>query len=242
MMASLDPDVRRAQLVRRYHSRQVVLHVECFYNQLCEPLDETLTQPPEDGEDTLKDPLAVLLGVNINRILKFQGDPPVYRMDTGRGLITLGTIGETYRQATFRKAVRAAANVVIPKVSGPVWRDLVQAIQRRCEDVGAGDPSHPAQETRTWLRRYLACRGVTGEEEWQNAARLGFPFLRGGQILIFLRDLRGWLEVKQGRDLDPRVLRQVGAERKLVNVRTGKARTTRSVWVLPEEFQPPRRD
>ena len=212
MMASLDRDVRRARLVRRYHSRQVVLHVECFYNGLCEPLDETerrirepagyiqdahrlaarellrmeleqrkfdetLTQPLEDEEDTLKDPLAVLLGVDINRILKFQGDPPVYRTDTGRGHITLGTIGETYRQATFREAVRAATNVVTPKVSGPVWRDLVQAIWRRCEDVGAGDPSHPAQETRTWLRKYLTCRGVTGEEEWQNAAQRGVPFL-----------------------------------------------------------------
>jgi hypothetical protein len=180
--------------------------------------------------------------VHINRILRFQGDPPVYRMDTGRGLITLGTIGETYRQATFRKAVRAAANVVTPKLPGPVWTDLVEAIRRRCEDVGAGDPSHPAQETRTWLRGYLACRGVTGEEEWENAARRGVPFLRGGRILIFLRDFRGWLEVKQGRSLPSRVLRQAGAERKLVNVRTGRARTTRSVWVLPEEFQPPRRD
>lgn len=281
MMASLDPEIRRARLVRRYHSRQVVLHVECFYNHLCEPLDETerrirgtdgyirdahrlaarellrmeleqrkldetLTQPPEDGEDPLKDPLkdplAVLLGVDINRILRFQGDPPVYRMDTGRGPITLGTIGETYRQAAFRKAVRAAANVVTPKVPGPVWKDLVEAIRRRCEDVGAGDPGHPAQETRTRLRGYIACRGVTGEEEWENAARRGVPFLRGGHILIFLRDFRGWLEVKQGRSLPSRVLRQAGAERKLVNVRTGRARTTRSVWVLPEEFQPPRRD
>ena len=41
MLASLDETVRRARLVRRYHSRQVVLDGECFYNGLCEPLDET---------------------------------------------------------------------------------------------------------------------------------------------------------------------------------------------------------
>ena len=34
-------EVRRARLVPRYHSRQVVLHGECLYNGLCEPLDET---------------------------------------------------------------------------------------------------------------------------------------------------------------------------------------------------------
>ena len=41
MLASLDPEVQRCRLVRRYHSRQVVLHGECFYNGLCDPLDET---------------------------------------------------------------------------------------------------------------------------------------------------------------------------------------------------------
>ena len=48
--------------------------------------------------------------------------------------------------------------------------------------------------------------------------------------------------MKQGKDLDSRVLRQVGAERTLVNARIERVRTTRSVWVLPEEFQPPQRD
>ena len=37
MMTSLDGHVRRAQLVRRYHSRQVVLHGECFYNGCASP-------------------------------------------------------------------------------------------------------------------------------------------------------------------------------------------------------------
>ena len=41
MLASLDEAVREARLLRRYYSRQVVLHGECFYNGLCEPLDDT---------------------------------------------------------------------------------------------------------------------------------------------------------------------------------------------------------
>ena len=41
MLASLDDEARQARLVRRSHSRQVVLHEECFYNGLCGPLDET---------------------------------------------------------------------------------------------------------------------------------------------------------------------------------------------------------
>ena len=41
MRASLDEAVREARLLRRYYSRQVVLHGECFYNGLCEPLEDT---------------------------------------------------------------------------------------------------------------------------------------------------------------------------------------------------------
>ena len=41
MLSSMDDEIRGARLVRRYHSRQVVLHGECFYNGLCEPIEET---------------------------------------------------------------------------------------------------------------------------------------------------------------------------------------------------------
>ena len=41
MLESLDPEVRRARLVRRYYTRQGHLHVECFYNGLCEPVEDT---------------------------------------------------------------------------------------------------------------------------------------------------------------------------------------------------------
>ena len=41
MLESLDPEVRRAHLVRRYYTRQRHLHGDCFYAGLREPLDET---------------------------------------------------------------------------------------------------------------------------------------------------------------------------------------------------------
>ena len=41
MLASLDEAVREARLLRRYYSRQGQFHVECFYNSLCDPLEDT---------------------------------------------------------------------------------------------------------------------------------------------------------------------------------------------------------
>ena len=41
ILASLDEAVRDSRLQARYYSRQVTLHGLCFYNGLCDPLDET---------------------------------------------------------------------------------------------------------------------------------------------------------------------------------------------------------
>ena len=40
-MASLGEAVREARLLRRYYSRKGSLHGECFYNGLCDPLEDT---------------------------------------------------------------------------------------------------------------------------------------------------------------------------------------------------------
>lgn len=41
MLTSLDEKVPRARLLRRYYTRQGSLHVECFYNRLCDPMEDT---------------------------------------------------------------------------------------------------------------------------------------------------------------------------------------------------------
>ena len=41
MLESLDPEVRRACLVRHYYTRQGHLHGDCFHAGPCEPIEET---------------------------------------------------------------------------------------------------------------------------------------------------------------------------------------------------------
>ena len=41
VLESLDLEIRRARLVRRYYTRQGHLHGDCFYAGLCEPIEET---------------------------------------------------------------------------------------------------------------------------------------------------------------------------------------------------------
>ena len=40
-LESQDPDVRRAGLVSRYYTRQGLLHGDCFYLGLCDPVADT---------------------------------------------------------------------------------------------------------------------------------------------------------------------------------------------------------
>ena len=40
-LASLDPRIRSAHPRRRYYVRQAELHGQCFYNGLCDPLEDT---------------------------------------------------------------------------------------------------------------------------------------------------------------------------------------------------------
>ena len=139
-------------------------------------------------------------------------------------------------------------------VSRAVWQQCVQGLLLICEKAPVGDASHPAHqikvETRTWLHGYITDRGVRDEEEWKkvardwaNAADTGSPFMEKGLIRIFLEDFSKWLEVNRGENLKPRALGKrrlgrVGARAENANVRTGEARTTTRVWVLPETFQP----
>ena len=66
-----------------------------------EQLSEALAQPPEDQTEVLKETLETLFRVDIIRIVKYAGDPPVYYMYTKQGDITLGEINSITSQTKF---------------------------------------------------------------------------------------------------------------------------------------------
>ena len=212
-------------------------------------LKDSLLLLPEDQEAVLKDILDTLLGVDIIRVVRGRGDNPVYCMYTKQGDITLGTIDHVTSWKRCTDRIAGVTGVVVPVVSTKVWRRYVQAILHLCEDVGAGDPVQD-QETRSWLESYLIERYVRDEKEWDEAAQRRVPFLKRGLIHISLKDFREWLGKKLGKNLGKslaphklgRRLRQVKVEPKSVNVHGERGRTSRSVWVLPDTFQPPQRE
>ena len=149
--------------------------------QAQEQLEEALLLRPEDQSEVLKANLKTLFRVDIIRIVKYVGEPPVYYMYTKQGDITLGEISSITSQTKFQNLVAAATDVWIPAVSRKAWDQRIQAILLVCEPIDVGDASHPAQETNAWLEEYLLEKPPREEDEWLKAAEAKQPFIRHGE-------------------------------------------------------------
>ena len=214
--------------------------------QAQEQLEEALLLRPEDQSEVLKANLKTLFRVDIIRIVKYVGEPPVYYMYTKQGDITLGEISSITSQTKFQNLVAAATDVWIPAVSRKAWDQRIQAILLVCEPIDVGDASHLAQETNAWLAKYLLKKPPREGEEWEKAAEARQPFVRHGRVYVFIHDLCKWLELAMGTKMTPPALgirlRLCMAQPKQVNIPIGKTRTprtTRACWMLSEENAPP---
>ena len=178
--------------------------------------------------------------MDIIRIVKYAGDPPVYYMYTKQGDITLGEINSITSQTKFQNMVATITGVWISAVSKKAWDQRVQALLLACEEIDVGDASHPAQETNAWLEEYLLEKPPREEDEWEKAAEAKQPFILHGKVHIFLDDFRKWLDLNIGEQASShalgRRLRQCQARTEKINVRVGNSWTSRTTWQLPERY------
>ena len=140
-----------------------------------EQLNEALLLCPEDLPEVLKANLKTLFRVDIIRIVKYAGDPPIYYMYTKQGDITLGEINSITSQTKFRNMLAKITGVWITAVSLKAWDKRVQALLLACEEIDVGDASHPTQETNAWLEEYLLEKPPREEDEWLKAAEAKQP-------------------------------------------------------------------
>ena len=205
-----------------------------------EQLNEALLLSPEDLPEVLKETLETLFRVDIIRIVRYAGDPPIYYMYTKQGDITLGEINSITSQTVFRNMLATVTGVWITAVSRKAWDKRVQALLWACEEIDVGDASHPTQETNAWLEEYLLEKPPREEDEWEKAAEAKRPFILHGKVHIFLDDFRKWLDFHIGEQVTShalgRRLKQCQARTERINVRVGNSRTSRTTWQLPERI------
>ena len=215
-----------------------------------EQLDEILLLPPENSEEALRDVLTVLLGIDIIQGVRDGGDKPRYHLHTEQGNVELGPMANVTGRKRCTDRIGDITKVVPPFVSLAQWRNYAQAIVSLCsknEAVGDGRASdEKAQQSSsmlTTLTAYLADRGVRDGMRCESEDESYQPFVNGKKRCITTHDLAAWLGINRGEQPDKeylwRQLKLVGAESGTENIYIGVGRTSRGVWILPEDFQPP---
>ena len=237
---------------RRRHEHDLKLRIDYYRKTISkarEPLEQQKAQerleqaleeehPDNTGPDqkeTIRDSLTRIFGVEINRVVMYQGDPPQFRMETPQGEITIGHVNRLSNQKTFRDAVATTTRIVIPMCKERVWQKRYQAIMKLCEEESVGEPSSPRQETTAWLEEYLSTTSI--EEELKHAPTTKAPFVKNGHVYIFPDSFRRWIEINTGEKLNSQALgirmRLLFADPEPVNMWIADRRTTRGCWRLP---------
>ena len=237
---------------RRRHAHDLKLRLDYYRKTIGkakEPLEQQAAQerleqaleeePPEGAQqaqkETIRESLTRIFGVEINRVVMYQGDPPQFRMETPQGEITIGHVNRLSNQKSFRDAVATTTRIVIPLCKEKVWQKRYQAIMKLCEEESVGEPSSPRQETAAWLEEYLTTTSI--EDELKHAPTTKAPFIKNGHIYIFPDSFRRWIEINTGEKINSQALgirmRLLFADPEPVNMWIADRRTTRGCWRLP---------
>ena len=204
-----------------------------------EQLDEVMNDEWDDEKvQTVLSCLSILMGIQINRIVRFKGDPPIFWIGSTRGSITIGRIENLTSQTKFRNVVAAATGVLMAPCKPNQWLLRCQAMLNACENEDVGDSSDPATETRAWLNAYLAENSPTDDRE--QAGIVKAPFLIEERIYIFLERFTQWVEhnfhEKVSSHAMSQRMRHCSAQAEKVNIVRGGRRTSRTCWELPQEY------
>ena len=206
--------------------------------------------PLVDGGNPVENPhnaqrldiLQAIMGFRIKRLTKYAAYDPVYTLETSAGTIDLGDVSNLITQRAFRNKVAALTGHLIPTLSKEKWDKVAQLLLNLCVEVSIGEENSAAGRIEDWLTGYLE---QWPPQDWDetapDASEVGeglfasrVPFLKGQHLYIFLNSLRDWLFRVRAESVEARtlavLLREVGWEPHVVNIKTTNGRSTRAVW------------
>lgn len=191
------------------------------------------------GDPKKRDLLKILSArfkVPITRIVKYTGEPTLYRLETGLGNVQLGGVAGLINQSKLRISIADATGRFLPYIDPDKWPPVAQALLDVCELVDRGEDATLHGTMGEWLRAYLAEKSIHPTLAEADEGRE--PFRDGGAVAIFLSDLKRWLQTRQNeRVAQGRLtadLRAFGAEPEVFRAVLEGRPTSRSAWRLPD--------
>ena len=207
--------------------------------ELVEELEYVQTEDERsEVRNQLCDWLSNVLKVGVTRVERFESDPPTYRLLTENGWAQLGTTQELFQQPKLRAAVVEVSKTMPPRMKASEFDQVVTVIVQASVSVDLGPEATTVGSMVAWVQDYLEQNEPAKEEEWDDTTIVArAPFVKDGQVHVFLRTLRQFIEQYEGDKLTSREvadrLKKYGAEPVKLNLQVGGAPTSRSVWRLP---------
>jgi hypothetical protein len=201
-------------------------------------IPSTAVQPTSDADmkrAALLKLLSARFKVPIKRIIRFTGEPSLYRLETDLGDVQLSGVAGLINQSKLRISVADATGRYLPQIDPETWPSVAQALLDACESVDRGQDATLRGAMGEWLRAYLSEKSIHVTLEKADEGRE--PFMDNGAVVIFTTDFKRWLQIRQNeRVTQGRLtadLRTFGAEPGVYKVVSNGKPTTRSAWRLP---------
>lgn len=189
--------------------------------------------------------ISAAIGVDLRRVLRSKGDPPVYSFDIGGKVGVAGSVAVLLTHDKFRVRVAELAATVPNRMKNDKWDPIAQALVRSAEIEDLGIESTAAGHAETLISLYLGDirPAILAELDQHKQDQLAYTLQsfvgEDGRIRIFGTGLRRWLGNVQALMMTPNevgsMLRAYGAEPETMHLKSSSRRTTRAVWVLPEQ-------
>lgn len=227
----------RNKINEREAVAEIMAHVE---SHDVASVENAVTDP--NHKESILQSLSSMLGVQVIEIARYVADPPLYKIKTAQGSITLGEVDALINQSLLRSKIAAATGRYIPRYKSIVWDRAAQALLDCCIDIAIGDEATESGEAKEWIAQYLESKPPYSVDERTEALSTGHPFRfeESGESLVALSgaDFRKWLRVTQQEKINPKkmglLMRGIGGQPRVMGADVDGKKTSRSYWVLKQ--------
>ncbi len=205
------------------------------------PNSEFEESDPDMAKGLLCKQISEKLGVDILRLVKFEGKEPTYHVQLEQGKIEFSSVDKLINYGPVRSAIAAKVGRIIRKIRPKEWELIAQMMLDACFVEECTEEEDFEGAARAHVLDYLQETDFIPSIEGQRVQEQRRPMIADGCILACSSDFQGYLNKTKGLNLSVKaaasMLGAVGAKK------TDRLRSTKyksqTRWALPAaDFNP----
>lgn len=206
---------------------------------------EALNLSPEEARARVLDSLSTVLGVHVDRIVKYDLDPdPIFWMEVnGSRRVKIGSVDIIMEERKFKNKVMATIGKLLPDFKRPDWEKIAQLIVTSAEVLDNLVDGLFEDSTKALISEYLLATKIGDDPN--DAIALGMPFVdKEGHVFVVLQSLKQWLYYTRHKDIREQDLAQyltnIGCANRRMHftMKSSGKSITPHVWMVPQDLVP----